>query len=215
MMKMSMRTAVLALSLLLPCVWSCGGDAGDAHAATPAQRPVAAAPAPVPGMHVDSILPPEEEERRFREGLAEPGGLERGAASRQALVRGFVRAVERADTAAVRRMIVSRAEFAYLYYPSTEFTHPPRRMSPALLWFLTMQESEKGIGRLFARRAGKPLGYISSRCAPEPRVEGANRLWDRCTVTVRTDGGTKEERLFSTIIERDGRFKFVSYQNEY
>jgi len=215
-MKMSMRTAGLALFLVLPCVASCGGDAEVAQAATPASQPVAVpSAAPVPGMHVDSILPPEEEERRFREGLAEPSGLEGGAASREALVRGFVRAVERADTAAVRRMIVSRAEFAYLYYPSTEFTRPPRRMSPALLWFLTMQESEKGIGRLFARRAGKPLGYLSSRCAPEPRVEGANRLWDRCTVTVRLGGAPKEERLFSTIIERQGRFKFVSYQNEY
>jgi hypothetical protein len=215
MMKMSMQTAVLALLLALPCVTSCRGD-GDARAATPVQRPVAAEPAaPVPGMHVDSILPPEEEQRRFREGLADPGVLAGGAASREALVRGFVRAVERADTAAVRRTILSRAEFAYLYYPSTAFTHPPRRMSPALLWFLTMQESEKGIGRLFARQSGKPLGYVSSRCAPTPRVEGGNRLWDRCTVRVRHDGEMKTERLFSTIIERDGQFKFLSYKNEY
>jgi hypothetical protein len=166
-------------------------------------------------MHVDSILPPEEEERRFREGLANPGVLSGGAESREALVRGFVRAVERADTAAVRRMILSRAEFAYLYYPSTELTHPPRRTSPELLWFLTMQESEKGIGRLFARRGGEPLGYVSQGCAAEPRAEGENRLWDRCTVTVERDGETKAERLFSTIIERDGRYKFVSYQNEF
>jgi hypothetical protein len=164
---------------------------------------------------VDSILPPEEELRRFREGLAETARLDGGERSRQALVRAFVRAVERADTAAARRMILSRAEFAYLYYPSTAFTRPPKRMSPALLWFLTMQESEKGIGRLFARRGGGPLGYVSSRCAPEPRVEGRNRLWDGCTVTVRRDGDRKTERLFSTILERDGQFKFVSYQNEY
>jgi hypothetical protein len=164
---------------------------------------------------MDSILPPEAEERRFREGLADPGALAGGTRSREALVRAFVRAVEGADTAAVRRMILSRAEFAYLYYPSTEFTHAPKRMSPALLWFLTMQESEKGIGRLFARRGGRPLDYVSSRCAPEPRVEGENRLWDRCTVTLRRDGETKTERLFGTILERDGRFKFISYQNEY
>ncbi|HYH81182.1 MAG TPA: hypothetical protein VEX86_15370 [Longimicrobium sp.] len=164
---------------------------------------------------MDSILPPEEEQRRFREGLEDPGELSGGAASREALVRALVRAVERADTAAVRGMILTRAEFAYLYYPSTEFTRPPRRMSPALLWFLTLQESEKGIGRLFARRGGTELGYVSSACAPTPRVEGRNRLWDRCTVTLRGDGETRAERLFGTIVERGGRFKFVSYQNEY
>lgn len=212
---MSMR-AVLPVLVLALASAACGRDAGRAHAATPPRTPVAAAPAaPTAGTYVDSILPPEEELRRFREGLADPGRLDGGESSRQALVRAFVRAVERADTAAARRMILSRAEFAYLYYPSTAFTRPPKRMAPALLWFLTMQESEKGVGRLFARRGGEPLGYVSHRCAPEPRVEGRNRLWERCAVTVRGDGGTKAERLFGTIIERDGRFKFVSYQNEY
>jgi len=191
------RRIVLLLFLVLP---ACRAEPRDAQAATP------------PGTHVDSILPPEEEQRRFRAGLEDPGVLAGGAESREALVRAFVRAAERADTTAVRRMILSRAEFAYLYYPSSEFTHPPKRLSPALLWFLTMQESEKGIGRLFARRGGRPLGYVSSRCAPAPRVEGENRLWDRCTVTLREG---KTERLFGTIVERDGRFKFVSYQNEY
>jgi hypothetical protein len=142
-----------------------------------------------------------------------PGALSEGAESRAALVHAFVRAVERTATAAVRRMLLSRAEFAYLYYPTSAFAHQPTRMSPALLWFLTLQESEKGIGRLFTRRGGRPLGYVVSRCAPGPRAEGANRLWDHCTVTLR--GETKPERLFGTILERDGRFKFVSYKNEY
>ncbi|HVG43995.1 MAG TPA: hypothetical protein VM890_04670, partial [Longimicrobium sp.] len=194
-----MRASALALLLALPPLAGCGGDAGNAHAAPPPPRVEAA---PAPGTQVDSILPPEEEARRFREGLADPGVLAGGAGSREALVRAFVRAVERADTAAVRGMILSRAEFAWLYYPSTAFTHPPKRMSPALLWFLTMQESEKGIGRLFARRGGRPLGYVASRCAPGPRVEGANRLWDRCTVTVRRGEETKTERLFGTVLER-------------
>lgn len=202
-----MRVVVPSLVLALASA-ACGRDGGQAHAAAPPR-------APAPGTYVDSIHPPEEEQRRFREGLADPGRLEGGAGSRQALVRSFVRAVEEADTAAVRRMILSRAEFAYLYYPSTAFTRPPRRMSPALLWFLGMQESEKGVGRLFARRGGEPLGYVRHRCAPEPRVEGRNRLWDHCTVTLRGDDGEKSERLFGTIIERDGHFKFVSYQNQY
>ncbi|HET7230388.1 MAG TPA: hypothetical protein VFJ16_10330 [Longimicrobium sp.] len=214
-MTISFRSAAVAFLLALPLAAGCSrGDDGFAHAAT--SRPAAVAPAaPVPGSHVDSILSPEEEIRRFREGLAEPAALTGGERSREALVRAFTRAVERADTAAVRRMIVSRAEFAYLYYPSTEFTHSPRRMAPALLWFLTLQESEKGIGRLFQRRGGQSMGYVSTRCDPRPRAEGRNRLWDRCRVTLRHDGEAKSERLFGTIIERDGEFKFLSYKNEF
>jgi len=208
------RTAALAFLLVLPLAAGCAGRDAEAHAATP-RPPAVADAAPVPGTYVDSILPPEEEMRRFREGLAAPALLEGGRWSREALVRAFVRAVERADTAAVRGMIVSRAEFAYLYYPSTGFSRPPRRMSPALLWFLTMQESEKGIGRLFERRGGQTLGYVSSTCAARPRIEGGNRLWERCTVTLRRGGQVKTERLFGTIIERDGLFKFLSYKNEY
>ena len=212
---MSRRTTALALALVLPLSAACGRGDGEALAATP-HAPVAVAPAaPVPGTVVDSILPPEEEMRRFRQGLAEPAGLEGGARSRDALVRAFIRAVEHEDTAAVRRMIVSRGEFAYLYYPSTGFTQPTRRMSPALLWFLMTQDSEKGIGRLLDRRGGSRLGYVSTHCGPAPRVEGRNRLWDHCRVTLRKTEESKSERLFSTIIERDGRFKFLSYKNEY
>jgi len=212
---MSRRTAALAFAMMLPLAAGCGRGDGEAHAATP-RMPAAVAPAaPVPGTYVDSILPPEEEMRRFREGLAEPSALSGGEPSRNALVRAFVRAVERSDTAAVRRMIVSRAEFAWLYYPSTGFTHAPRQMSPALLWFLMTQDSEKGIGRLLDRRGGSRLGYVSTHCGPAPRVEGRNRLWDHCRVTLRKERETKTERLFGTIIERDGRFKFLSYKNEY
>jgi hypothetical protein len=214
-MTMPMRAAARLLLLVLPLAAGCARDGGgEAHAAAP--PPAQAAPAaPVPGSYVDSIFTPEEEMRRFREGLAEPAALAGGERSRQALVRAFVRAVERADTAAVRRMIVSRAEFAWLYYPSTGFSRPPRRMSPALLWFLTMQDSEKGIGRLLDRRGGERAAYVATECDPRPRVEGRNRLWDHCRVTFRHGGETKTDRLFGTILERDGEYKFLSYKNEF
>lgn len=210
-----MRRSTIAFSFLAACALAgCRGDEPrSAHAA-----PVPSAPsaAPAPGTYVDSILPPEEEQRRFREGIVAPDGLTGGAESRDALVRRFVRAVEAGDTAAVRAMIVSRAEFAYLYYPESEFARPPRRTSPALLWFLTMEESEKGIGRLLARRGGWPLGFAGYACNPAPRAQGANRLWHGCRATLRDSegGGTTEVRLFGPILERGGRFKFLSYQND-
>jgi hypothetical protein len=45
--------------------------------------------------------------------------------------------------------------------------------------------------------------------------EGRNRRWTDCTVSVQTAAGVSRERLFGAIIERDGRFKFLSYANSY
>jgi hypothetical protein len=54
------------------------------------------------------------------------------------------------------------------------------------------------------------------QCPPEPLVEGPNRIWERCTVRVDSAGGeTIEMRLFGSILERDGVFKFVSYTNDF
>ena len=74
---------------------------------------------------MDSLLPPEEALRRFREGLPVVAGLAGGAPSRDSLVRLFVGAVGRRDAALVNRLIVSRAEFAHLYYPSSPLREPP------------------------------------------------------------------------------------------
>ena len=74
--------------------------------------PDARADLPESGRVVDSILPREEALRRFREGLAPVDSLAGGAGSRDELVAAFVRGIAAADTAAIARMAVSRAEFA-------------------------------------------------------------------------------------------------------
>ena len=48
------------------------------------------------------------------------------------------------------------------------------------------------------------------RCEAEPRVEGGNRIWEQCVVTL-GDGG--DVRLFGSIIERQGRFRLMSLAN--
>ena len=163
--------------------------------------------------HVDSAIPIDEALRRFRRDLPNPTVLHGGFASREKLVREFVRAVEVQDTAALRRMVLKADEFAWFYYPSSPLSHPPYELAPALMWFQLEGESEKGALRLFRERAGHALGYIGHTCAP-PRVEGKNRVHSSCElrrVTAARD--TVAERLFGLIIERDGSYKFVSYAN--
>jgi hypothetical protein len=163
--------------------------------------------------YVDSAIPIEEALRRFRAQLPRPAGLKGGYPSREKLVRAFARAVETRDTAALRRMVMDRGEFAWLYYPSSPLSRPPYELSAGLMWFQMQGESERGASRLLSERAGHALGYIGHNCAP-PRVEGKNRIHSSCElrrVTAARD--TLAERLFGLILERDGRYKFVGYAN--
>jgi len=179
---------------------ACGGDR---HAA-------GRAPA-----HVDSIVPQDVELARFREGLIEPTGLAGGVATRDALVRSYVRELERADTAALAALAITRAEFAYLYYPTTPEAHAPYDLGPGLMWFMVEQNSRQGLLHALADRGGRSLGYVAYRCDPTPSRQGSNTVWGPCVVRHRQSGGDViEEGLFALIVERNGRFKFVSLANK-
>lgn len=165
---------------------------------------------------VDSVVPRDEALRRFRTGLGEPARLDGAAAtSRGALVGAFVRAVEAGDTAGARALTLSRAEFGWLYYPTTPQGLPPYELSPSLLWFLTQGGTDKGLRRLMDERGGRPLGFAGYRCDPRSSREGENTVWGPCVVRrVQAPGDTVEVRIFGLILERAGRFKFVSLANK-
>ena len=113
-------------------------------------------------------------------------------------------------------MVLNRAEFAYLYYPSSPYTRPPTVQEAPLSWFLLVQNSQKGITRVFDRLGGQETKYVGYHCAPEPSREGANLFWRDCVVELKLPGELLLTRkLFGSIIERDGRFKFFSYTNDF
>ena len=159
----------------------------------------------------------EEQLRRFRAEIPDtPTVLTAGENSRDALVRHFVRAVERADTAALGRMLITRGEYAYLVYPSSPFTRPPYNQPVWLAWFMLNRESGPGLKRLMDRLGGRPVRYLGYECDPTPFVESTNRLWRNCRVRrAPAPGDTLAGRLFGVIIERAGRFKFASYENDF
>jgi hypothetical protein len=162
---------------------------------------------------VDSILPVQEEIRRFKvqRGGASAAALTGGAASRDELVQRFMTAVEKRDTVVLSELLLNANEFIDLYYPTSQFARPPYRQSPELRWFLMQEQSSKGIRRLLERHGGQPTGLRGYSCNPQPLTEGANRIWDRCVVESALYPAPT--RLFSTILERDGQFKFMSYGN--
>lgn len=170
-----------------------------------------------PGYIVDSILPIEEELRRFRGDLkSAPTRFEGGAESRDALVARFVRAIASSDTSALRRMVMSRTEFAYLFYPSSPYTKPPYRQAPGLNWMLLERESSAGLTRLLSRLGGQQLRLSDYDCPAPAEQQDANVLWPKCVVRVTTPNGeVVRGRLFGTIIERDGWWKFMSFANDF
>jgi hypothetical protein len=192
--------------LLLPLVVGCNRSTHTDIATAEAQR------GPV---HVDSVIPRAEALRRFQQGLPRPDSLQGGAPSRDSLVHLFVRALERQDTTALRTLQLSKAEFAYLYYPTSAQGLPPYDLSPALMWFMLEGGSEKGITRALGQFGGRPLrsrGYV---CASTPAIEGENRLWGPCEIRrVQAQGDSVTDRMFGPIVERGGRWKFVSYANK-
>lgn len=163
---------------------------------------------------IDSVVPREEALRRFRDGLAEVESLSGGAASREALVAMFVRALESRDTATLRSLVLTRAEFGWLYYPTSPMGLPPYDLPPELMWFQLDGRSRQGIATALEARGGRRLGYLGYQCPSPPATEGENRVWGPCTVRrLQAPGDTVDERLFGPIVERGGRYKFVSFAN--
>lgn len=164
---------------------------------------------------VDSAIPREEALRRFREGLIPTDSLEGGELNREALVRSFVNALETRDTAAFRRLSLSRQEFAYVYYDANPQSLPPYDLSPSLFWFMLEGGSRGGLTKALNRLGGTQLHYLRTRCDGEPSREGENVVYGPCVVVRRAErGDSLVERLFGPIIERRGRWKFVSYANK-
>lgn len=164
---------------------------------------------------VDSVVSREEALRRFRTGLAPVERLEGGHPSREALLGAMMRALEARDSAALERLTVTRAEFAWLYYATTPQGLPPYDVEPALLWFLLRSRSERSARRALQVYGGRQLEVLGYDCGGAGQREGDNTLFGPCTVRWRSPGGdTAAVRLVGQILEREGRFKILSYSNK-
>ncbi len=202
---------VLPIVLFVASVGACNDrtphTAADSQAAHVAE--VVAA-----GGTVDSILPIVEQLRRFRDGLPHVDTLRHAAAARDVLIQTFLKAVTTNDTSALNRLVIDRSEFAYLYYPTAAISKPPYEAPPQLLWGQILAASNEGIARLLTRVGGKRIELQAVACGTPATTEERNTLHEKCELTVRIAGAEPtRERWFGTILERDGRFKFIGYSN--
>jgi hypothetical protein len=150
----------------------------------------------------------------FRRNLAPVSSLEHGESSVGRLVARLERGLRASDTAVIRSIVMSRREFAFLYFPTSPFTRPPTKQEPGLAWFLHIEASQKGATRLLNRFGGRPVRIIGNQCRGEPRREGRNVLWDDCLQTVVDGRDTLRTRLFGGVYQREGMFKILTYAND-
>ena len=166
------------------------------------------------GGTVDSILPIAEHLQRFRASLPKIDSLSHASSSIDARVARWARAVSTRDTASLNAMVLDRAEFAWLYYPGSRMSMPPYEAPPELLWGQILVSSDEGARRMLARHGGRPLRVTALACPDSVEIEGVNRVRQNCTVALRSsDTPLPPNRYFGSIIERDGRFKFLSMAN--
>lgn len=218
------RLFTAALTVLAGCAPSDGASrdsaASSAAAVTPGGSPYAYERLPldttrIPGATIDSVFPMPEMIRRFRVGLPELSALNGGESSRQALVTAFTAALAAQDARALGTMALSRAEFASLYFPNTPDATRAMGLPPQRKWDQIVLNSEKGIGRALSRLGGTPLTLQSLDCPNPPITSGPMKLHEGCLVHLRRGDGTAfDGRIFGSIIEYGGRFKFVGYSND-
>ena len=158
---------------------------------------------------VDSILPPEEAMRRFTAGLGPaPTALDGGAPSLELLAEEFVAAATAGDSAALERLFVSRAEFAYLYYPRHPAAQEPYLLSPHLLWQMEGESRPAGLDRL---RSVLPAGARVASVECDPAVDHESYLLHPgCTLRVRHGDGGSETHAWGSVLELDGVLKLVA-----
>ncbi len=172
----------------------------------------------LPGYVIDSILPVEEMLRRFK---AKVGGtpvtaLQNASPTRDALVARFMKAVAASDSSELRAMALNAREFADLVYPESPNTKPPYKEDPALMWMTIQNPSQSGYIRLVRRTEEIPTKLVDYHCDGKTETQGQNTFISGCILRLNgKDGVTTSHRYFGSIIERDHKFKIVSYRNEF
>ena len=165
-----------------------------------------------PVTQVATTPAPEDQLAIFTANLDErPTLLRGGASSLNALAERFVRGVQERDTAGIRSIHVSKAEFAYLVYPTHPQALPPYSLPPEVVWMMTESSSAKALDKIVAMGIRQGASIQSVVCEGVTS-QGKNRVHSGCVAIAQESSRGEEIRIpLGPIIERDGRFKFASF----
>lgn len=198
---------ILRYALLLIAVVACS-DGQPSLDASPAPA------APTAGV-VDSILPPEVALERFLAGEERTDSLSGGAPDIVALTNELFSALESKDSEKLAKLVVTKAEYGSLYYPTSVYSRKPYELDPAIAWMLNAENNAKAARRLIERLGGRGVEFDEVKCG-RATSEGGNRFHLDCLVSYRTSAGARETRqLFGSVMERGNRAKFLSLAGDF
>ncbi len=166
------------------------------------------------GYVIDSVFSPAENLRRFQRTVATapPSRLEGGAPSTEALLRRYWALLAIGDTLGVAPLVVSRAEYAFLYAPaSAEFA---AGMPPHIGWEIILSQSGRGLTRALRTAQREPAPILATLCSDTARTVGTGTLYGPCGVVVRRASSTDTVWIAKSLFARDGRHKLLGLQNE-
>jgi hypothetical protein len=168
-----------------------------------------------PGYVIDSVFSPEENLRRFQATVvgAPPTALSGGERSTDAVLRRYWALLSTTDTLAMTPLIVSRGEYAFLYFP--ESAEGPAGMPPHIGWELLLAQTGRGLTRSLAAAAREQSAPVAATvCSDVPRRAGRNTIYGPCGVVIDRAGVRDTIWIVKTLIERGGVHKLMGLQNE-
>jgi hypothetical protein len=129
------------------------------------------------------------------------------------LARRVVEAVRTKDVPTLRDLRVSEKLYKEELCPAFLASKPRHTMNVDFHWNLLQVNALEGMREILNRYGGQPIEYRGLEDPDEIEEYGTFRLWRRVRVRIQLEGKEKEisARLFGAIVERNGRFKLLSY----
>lgn len=166
------------------------------------------------GYVIDSVFSAEENLRRFQAtvGGTPPARLAGGARSTDALLRQYWALLSTGDTVAMTPLLVSRAEYAYLYAPFSP--EVAAGLPPHVGWELILSQTGRGLTRALQVARAEPAPVLGTLCSDVPRPVGGGQLYGPCGVILRRSASVDTVWAVKSLYTRDGVHKLLGLQNE-
>ena len=135
--------------------------------------------------------------------------------SPQALTERFLEALESGDLKNVVAHALDREEFEQIVWPRLPHSRPGTNLTPEFVWGQTVVKSLSALGRTFSDHGTRHYRLLKLRFAAPTQDYGTFVLHRDPWLRLRDENGNEKNlRLFGSVLEKDGEFKFYSFVND-
>lgn len=141
--------------------------------------------------------------------------LQGGASSVDELIQEFLQALRDDDPKALHALRVTETEYRELIVPGNVAEGDPPQVLSAeaseYFWQLMDQKSAYHEKSLLGRHGGRSYTVNGYSFEKGHKTYAGHQAWRRLALDVVAEDGTQNDIRTGSIIERDGRYKFVSF----